>query len=78
MDWGGYSWDANGKQPSRPAGRARRHAAFPVNDLFEAYVAALAKRALRGSDLTANAQGGGLLCPVEVGEGGRLRDRKEV
>ena len=46
---------------------------FPMNDLFEAYVAALAKRALRGTELTVHAQGGGLFCLIEEGEGGKKR-----
>ena len=46
---------------------------FPMNDLFEAYVAALAKRALRGSDWTVHPQGGRLFCLIEAGEGGRAR-----
>lgn len=44
---------------------------FPMNDLFEAYVAALAKRALRGTKWTVHTQGGGLFCLIEKGEGGR-------
>lgn len=46
---------------------------FPMNDLFEAYVAALAKRALRGTEWTVHTQGGGLFCLIEEGEGGRQR-----
>lgn len=46
---------------------------FPMNDLFEAYVAALAKRALRGTEWTIHTQGGGLFCLIEEGEGGRQR-----
>lgn len=46
---------------------------FPMNDLFEAYIAALAKRALRGSELNVHSQGGGLFCLIEEGEGGRQR-----
>lgn len=48
---------------------------FPMNDLFEAYIAALAKRALRGTEWTVHCQGGGLFCLIEEGEGGRLRFR---
>lgn len=53
---------------------------FPMNDLFEAYVAALAKRALRGTDLTVHAQGGGLFCLIEAGEGGtpRFQTRPDI
>ena len=46
---------------------------FAMNDLFEAYVAALARRALRGSDLTVHAQGGLRYCLMEEGDGGRER-----
>jgi 5-methylcytosine-specific restriction enzyme subunit McrC len=46
---------------------------FPMNDLFEAYVAALAKRALRGTEWTVHTQGGGLFCLIEEDEGGRQR-----
>lgn len=46
---------------------------FAMNDLFEAYIAALARRALRGSDLTVHAQGGLRYCLMEEGEGGRQR-----
>ena len=40
---------------------------FPMNDLFEAYIAALARRALRGTEWTAYIQSGGLFCLVEEG-----------
>lgn len=46
---------------------------FAMNDLFEAYIAALARRAMRGSDLTVHAQGGLRYCLMEEGEGGRQR-----
>ena len=46
---------------------------FAMNDLFEAYITALARRALRGSDLTVHAQGGLRYCLMEEGEGGRQR-----
>ena len=46
---------------------------FAMNDLFEAYVAALARRALRGSDKTVHAQGGLRYCLMEEGEGGKQR-----
>ncbi|TIX93554.1 calmodulin-binding protein [Rhizobium sp. P44RR-XXIV] len=46
---------------------------FPMNKLFEAYIAALAKRALRGSDSVVIAQGGLLNCLIEEGEGGKER-----
>ncbi|TWD54299.1 5-methylcytosine-specific restriction enzyme subunit McrC [Agrobacterium vitis] len=46
---------------------------FPMNDLFEAYIAALAKRALRGTKWTLDSQGGRLFCLFEEGEGGKQR-----
>lgn len=46
---------------------------FAMNDLFEAYIAALARRALLGSDLTVHAQGGLRYCLIEEGEGGKER-----
>jgi len=42
-----------------------------MNDLFEAYIAALAARAVRGSNLTAHAQGGLQYCLMKEGEGRR-------
>jgi 5-methylcytosine-specific restriction enzyme subunit McrC len=44
---------------------------FPMNDLFEAYIAALTKRALRPAGLTVESQGGRLFCLIEEGAGGR-------
>ena len=44
-----------------------------MDDLFEAYVAAAAKRASRGQQWTVHAQGGGLFCLREEGDGGRQR-----
>ncbi|PPC78576.1 calmodulin-binding protein [Pokkaliibacter plantistimulans] len=44
---------------------------FPMNDLFEAYIAALTKRALDGTALSVLAQGGNLCCLVEEGEDGK-------
>ena len=46
---------------------------FAMNELFEAYIAALARRALLGSDLTVHSQGGLRYCLLEEGEGGRER-----
>lgn len=51
---------------------------FPMNDLFEAYVAALARRALAPHGVEVQAQGGGLFCldswraDAELSGGGRL------
>lgn len=44
---------------------------FPMNDLFEAYIAALMRKALRPAGLTVETQGGRLFCLIEEGEGGR-------
>ncbi|WP_292633450.1 MULTISPECIES: hypothetical protein [unclassified Novosphingobium] len=44
-----------------------------MNDLFEAYIAALARKALRGSNLTIHSQGGLRYCLMEEGDGGRQR-----
>lgn len=46
---------------------------FAMNNLFEAYIAALARRALQGSDFTVHSQGGLRYCLMEEGEGGRER-----
>lgn len=46
---------------------------FPMNDLFEGYVAALAARALHGTELTVQSQGGRLYCLLEEGKAGRAR-----
>jgi len=43
---------------------------FPMNKLFEAYITALMKRALAGTNLTVHAQGGFLNCLIEEGENG--------
>lgn len=45
---------------------------FAMNDLFEAYIAALARRALRGFDLTVVAQGGFIHCLKDERHGGEL------
>lgn len=44
---------------------------FPMNDLFETYVAALAGRAARRLGFTMEAQGGGLFCVRDDDAGGR-------
>lgn len=46
---------------------------FAMNDLFEAYIAALARRALRNSDLTVHSQGGLRYCLMEEGADGKER-----
>lgn len=44
---------------------------FSMNDLFEAYIAALAGRALRDQNLKVHAQGGLRYCLLEDGDGGK-------
>ncbi|MBS1051902.1 McrC family protein [Gluconobacter japonicus] len=46
---------------------------FAMNDLFEAYIAALSRKALQGSELTVHLQGGLLYCLMEESENGRAR-----
>lgn len=46
---------------------------FPMNDLFEAYIAALAKRAVRGTEWTVRAQAGRLYCLIEDVKEGKPR-----
>lgn len=46
---------------------------FAMNDLFEAYIAALARKALFGTDLTVLSQGGLRYCLMEECKGGRPR-----
>ena len=46
---------------------------FPMNDLFEAYVAAQLSRSLRDTDLSVQSQGGRLYCLLEDGVQGKSR-----
>lgn len=46
---------------------------FPMNELFEAYIAVLLRRTLRPSGLTVETQGGRLFCLIEQGADGRRR-----
>lgn len=46
---------------------------FSMNDLFEAYVAALLRRSMRHAGLTIETQGGRLFCLIEETKGGRRR-----
>lgn len=46
---------------------------FAMNDLFEAYIATLARRALHNTSLTLHSQSGLLYCLMEEGEAGRQR-----
>lgn len=52
---------------------------FAMNDLFEAYIAALARRALRDTPMTVRAQSGLRSCLVEEGSGSeRFRTRPDI
>lgn len=64
-------------QATHHDGRARQGITllFPMNDLFEAYIAALAKKAMRATELAVHAQSGGLFCLIEEGEAGSQRFR---
>ncbi|MBE7728247.1 McrC family protein [Komagataeibacter sp. FXV3] len=46
---------------------------FPMNDLFEAYIAVLMQRSLRPAGFTVETQGGRLFCLIEEGDQGRRR-----
>jgi 5-methylcytosine-specific restriction enzyme subunit McrC len=46
---------------------------FPMNDLFEAYIAVLMQRSLRPVGYTVETQGGRLFCMIEEGDRGRRR-----
>ncbi|RYC47903.1 McrC family protein [Pectobacterium zantedeschiae] len=46
---------------------------FPMNDLFEAYIAALTRRAVRDTEWTVRAQAGRLYCLSEDGKEGKQR-----
>ena len=46
---------------------------FPMNDLFEAYIAALANRAVHGTEWTVRAQAGRLYCLIEDDKEGKPR-----
>jgi len=63
-------WQATHHDSSAPHGITLL---FPMNELFEAYIAALLKRGLRSSGLTVEAQGGRLFCLIEEGEHSRKR-----
>lgn len=51
---------------------------FAMNDLFEAYITALARRAAAGTDCTIDAQGGGLCCLIDEGGGTRFKTRTDL
>lgn len=66
------SWQATHHHPSAEQGITLL---FPMNDLFEAYVAALMRKSLRPARLTVETQGGGLFCLIEEVAQGRPRFR---
>lgn len=51
---------------------------FPMNDLFEAYVAALMRKAIHPLDLSVEAQGGRLFCLIEEGGRGRFQTKPDL
>lgn len=51
---------------------------FPMNDLFEAYVAALMRKAIRPLDLSMESQGGRLFCLIEEGGRGRFQTKPDL
>lgn len=63
-------WQANHHDPSAEQGITLL---FPMNDLFEAYIAALMRRSLRPVGLSVETQGGRLSCLIEEGGQGRRR-----
>lgn len=63
-------WQATHHDPSAGQGITLL---FPMNDLFEAYIAVLMRRSLRPAGLTVETQGGRLHCLSEEGGQGRKR-----
>lgn len=63
-------WQATHHDPSAEQGITLL---FPMNDLFEAYIAALMRRSLRPVGLSVETQGGRLSCLIEEGGQGRRR-----
>ena len=55
----GRHWQDTGHDAAKPDGLTLL---FPMNDLFEAYTAALLRRAMAGSGVEVSAQGGGHFC----------------
>jgi 5-methylcytosine-specific restriction enzyme subunit McrC len=64
----GRQWQATHHDAARSAGLSLL---FPMNDLFERYVAALLRRALTGTGLTVDAQGGRRFCLTDDAPSGR-------
>ena len=73
----GRNWQAVHHDPSQIRGLSLL---FPMNDLFEAYIAALLPRALAGAGLTVDAQGGRLFClsDEEGGQRGLFQTRPDL
>jgi 5-methylcytosine-specific restriction enzyme subunit McrC len=63
-------WQATHYDPSAGQGITLL---FPMNDLFEIYVAVLLRRSLRPAGLRVETQGGRVFCLIEEGERGRRR-----
>lgn len=63
-------WQATQHDPSAGQGITLL---FPMNDLFEAYIAALARKILRPVGLCVETQGGRLFCLIEEEDQGRRR-----
>ena len=63
-------WQATHHDPSAGQGITLL---FPMNDLFEAYIAVLMRTGLRPAGLTVETQGGRLFCLIEEGDQGRPR-----
>lgn len=63
-------WQATHHDPSAEQGVTLL---FPMNDLFEAYIAALMRRNLRAAGFTVETQGGRLFCLIEEGDQKRRR-----
>ena len=63
-------WQATHRDPAAGQGITLL---FPMNDLFEAYIAVLTRRSLRPARLIVETQGGRLFCLIEEGEQGRRR-----
>lgn len=63
-------WQATHHDPSAGQGITLL---FPMNDLFEAYIAVLMRRSLRPAGFTVETQGGRLFCLIEETDEGRQR-----
>lgn len=63
-------WQATHRDPAAGQGITLL---FPMNVLFEGYIAALTRRSLRPAGLIVETQGGRLFCLIEEGDQGRRR-----